>query len=127
MDAPKRGRGRPTLYREEYCDRVVELGLKGYSVAQMACELGVSREVLWDWMEAHPDFLHAMRHARSNALTWWERTAQENLGARYFNAALWAKSMSARFPDDYREKQDINITGKLDIAEAISAARQRAG
>jgi hypothetical protein len=78
-------------------------------------------------MAAHEEFLHAMKHARSNSMNWWETVGQNNLDTRYFNAALWAKSMSARFPDDYREKQDINITGKLDVAEAISAARQRAG
>jgi hypothetical protein len=46
-EAAKRGRGRPTTYDPSYCERVIELGEKGKSKAQIASALRVSRKSLY--------------------------------------------------------------------------------
>lgn len=105
--------GRPTDYRPEHCERVVELGREGKSKAQIAAELDVCRNTLDNWAEAHPEFLRALTRARDLSQAWWEDQGQAgiHLGSG-FNASLWAKSMSARFPDDYTERQKREVTGK---------------
>ena len=107
----KRGRGRPTDYRSEHCERVLELGRIGKSHAQIAAALDVSRQTLHNWAKAHPEFFDAITHARDLAQAWWEDQGQEGLVMPGFNASLWAKSVSARFPDDYTERQRRELTG----------------
>lgn len=100
--------GRPSLYREDYCAKVVELGSEGMSVVEMAAEIGVARNTLeTEWPGKHPEFLEAFTRARELSQAWWERTGRENLLADKFQAQLYSRSMSARFPKDWREKQLI--------------------
>lgn len=104
--------GRPSEYRPEYCERVIELGRQGKSVVQMACDLDVVKQTLHNWTAEHPDFLDAFTRAKQLSQDWWETRAQEGLVTPGFNASLWSRSMAARFPDDYTERQKKEVTGK---------------
>lgn len=99
--------GRPTAYLPEYCERVIELGREGKSHAQIAAALDVSRQTLYAWQEAHPEFLDAIMHARDLAQAWFEDKAQIGLTTPGFNASLWAKQVSCRFRDDYTDRQEV--------------------
>ena len=100
--------GRPTDYLPEYCEKVVEWGAIGWSRAQMAAEMDVSFVTMRAWEEAHPEFLKATTRARVKAQAYWERRAHDGMENRDFNASLWSKSMAARFPDDYSDRQKID-------------------
>ena len=52
----KRGRGRPTVYRPEFCERVIEMGKNGYSIASMASELDVDKATILRWRDEHEEF-----------------------------------------------------------------------
>lgn len=106
--------GRPSDYDPAHCARVIVLGKEGKSRAQIASELDCSRVTLAAWERKHPEFLYAMQRAKDEELAWWEEKARSgiDLGSS-FNASLWAKSMSGRFPaEPYRER--VQITGKDD-------------
>lgn len=103
---------RPTDYLPEYCDTVVELGKQGKSVVQMACALDVVKQTLHNWAAEHPEFLDAFTRAKQHSQDWWETKAMDNLSGGALNAALWSRSMAARFPDDYTERQKRELTGK---------------
>ena len=103
--------GRPTDYRAEYCGVVIELGKQGKSVVQMACAIGVSRQSLYEWASVHEEFSDAFTLARQWAQDWWETQGQCGLTAERFNAAVWSRSMAARFPEDYQERKGIELTG----------------
>ena len=104
--------GRPTEYLPEYCERVIELGKLGKSLTQMACELDVHRDTLYEWARAHPAFSDALTRARQWSQTWWEDKGQAGLDTSGFNASLWSRSMAARFPDDYTERKQTELTGR---------------
>ncbi len=104
--------GRPTLYRPEYCERVIELGREGKSPAQIAADLDVARATLGLWAEAHPEFMTALTRANDLSQAWFENKGQEGLEKPGFNANLWAKQVSARFREDYTETQRRELTGK---------------
>jgi hypothetical protein len=119
----KRTRGRPTKYRSEFCELVLELGAKGKSKAQMAAALGCDRASIDRWADDHEEFCNAMAMARDLALAWWEDVGQEGMwqssdGLR-LNPQLWSRSMSARFPDDYRENRGVELTGRNGGAVAV--------
>ncbi len=104
-------KGRPTAYRPEYCEQIVELGKQGKSTVQMACAFDVSRQTLHNWASDHPDFMDAFTRAKQFSQDWWESQAQLGLTADRFNAALWSRSMAARFPEDYQERKGVELTG----------------
>lgn len=103
--------GRPSEYRPEYCDLVIELGKLGKSVVQMACAIDVSRQTLYEWAETHEDFSDAFTRAKQWAQDWWETQGQLGLTADKFNAPVWSRSMAARFPADYQERKGLELTG----------------
>lgn len=106
--------GRPVSYRPEFCERVVEMGAQGFSLAQIATGIGVVRKTLYEWEDTYPDFCDAMTQARELSLTWWEQQAQNGLVSTKdfnFNANLWHKCMIGRFPKDYRDQIKHEFTG----------------
>lgn len=103
--------GQPTKYRAGHCQQVIELGRQGKSHAQIAAALDVSRQTLHNWAHDHPEFLDAITHARDLSQAWFEDKGQSGLETPGFNASLWAKQVSARFPDDYTEKRRTELTG----------------
>lgn len=102
---------RPTDYRDEYCDTVIELGRQGKSKVQIAVALGVVRQTLDNWTEQHPAFLDAMTRAREESQAWWEDKGQAGLEGQGFNASLWAKNVSCRFPQDWTDKTKQELSG----------------
>ena len=99
--------GRPSTYDPSYCDRVIELGRTGASVVEMATEIGVARSTLEAaWPEAHPEFSEALTLARQYSQVWWEKIGRENLESQIFQSSMWSRSMAARFPNDWREKNE---------------------
>lgn len=107
-------RGRPSKYDPDFCDRIIELGETGASVVEMAYEIGVHKDTLYQWASEKDDFSAAFTRAKMASQVWWERKGQSNLDEKGFNSSVWSRSMAARFPDDWRESKDINNTHKFD-------------
>jgi len=57
--------GRPTAYREEYCERVKKLAGKGKIPVQWAADIGVSHQTLHNWCTKYPQFLEAYTISKS--------------------------------------------------------------
>lgn len=111
-EAPKkRPVGRPSKYKPEYCEQILELGKQGKSIAQMASFFDVDKASIFDWAAAHEEFSTALARAKAHSQTWWEDKAQAHLGSRDFNAQLWLKSVASRFREDYTEKQVTEVSG----------------
>lgn len=103
--------GRPTLYDPDYCDMVVAWGREGKSLTWMAAQLDVSRECIYEWGRVHPEFSDALTRARVQAQAWWEDQGQTGMASNMFNGSVWAKNMSCRFQEDWRDKNETAITG----------------
>jgi transposase len=103
--------GRPTAYDPAYCDMVMEWGRQGKSKAWMAAEIGVSKQTVYDWEKAHPDFLEAITRAVTFSQQWWEDAGQTGMVSDKFNSAVWTKNMAARFRDEWTERQELTGAG----------------
>lgn len=107
--------GRPTLYRPEYCAKVIELGKEGNSRVQIAAELGVAKSTLQEWEKEFPEFSVAITRAMTFSQAWWETKGKECLvmpAGATFQSSVWSRSMAARFPDDWRENSKMEHVGK---------------
>ena len=102
--------GRPSSYKPEYCEQVIELGSKGMSPVQIAVELGVPRTTMLSWADVHEEFSTALTRAKEHEQAWWERQGMVGMVGDKFNAAVWKTSMQARFREDYTETR--RITGE---------------
>ena len=81
--------GRPSLYQDAYCDKVIELAKQGQFIYQIAHSLGVTTKTLYNWERDHEVFLHALTRAREIALAYWETFALSRLESRDFQAKLY--------------------------------------
>ena len=116
--------GRPSKYDPSFCERVIELGRLGKSRVSIACELDVCLASLERWEEEYPEFRGAMERARQFAQHWWEEKGVEGMlaGPGSFNAAIWSRSMAARFPETWREKRiRVDIPDVVDNSTLIQA------
>jgi hypothetical protein len=75
MTKPKHAGGRPTLYRREMCDRLVEAMAKGLTAKAAATKIGISARSLFNWQKEHPEFLQAIQEGRQRSQLWWEERA----------------------------------------------------
>lgn len=103
--------GRPTKYRPEMCEQIIELAGEGKSKTEIAVDLGVDRTTLDRWAEANPDFRIALTRAKQVEQAWWERIGRVNLTAQTFQQSMWSRSMAARFPEEWRESTKQELTG----------------
>lgn len=111
--------GRPTKYDPSYCEKVIEWGRAGKSKTWIASELNVTRECLYEWMRTNQEFSDAMTRAKQLEQRWWEDKGQDGLDADKFNGGVWSRSMAARFPQDWRESQDVNYGVQDSLAELM--------
>ena len=90
--------GRPTIYRENMCGRVIEMGKQGKSLTQIACGLGISRETLYAWKDEKPLFSDALKESVGYAQTWWEEMGERLAeGEAKGSAAVYIFLMKNRF------------------------------
>lgn len=107
--------GRPSDYREEYCQTVIEIGKNGGSVNSMAVACDVEKKNMLNWAIDHSEFRHALNKAKQLSQDWWEKMGQQNLiteNGRSLNSGVYNRSMAARFPDDWRDNSKHEIVGK---------------
>lgn len=111
---------RPTSYTADRCDEVRALGTEGKSRAQIAAALCVSRQTVLNWAEAHPEFAAALDEAREAAQAWWEDVGQRAvLGMKDFPAAAFIFQMKNRFPAEYRDRHEHDVTGSMSVAVTV--------
>jgi hypothetical protein len=75
MTMAKHAGGRPTLYRREMCDRLVEAMVEGLTAEAAAARIGISARSLFNWQKEHPEFLQAIQEGRQRSQLWWEERA----------------------------------------------------
>ncbi len=111
--------GRPSKYREEFCEKLIEHMEEGLSYESFAgvCRVGVSTLYTWTDKENgafHPEFLEAKSEAEALSLLFWERIGvkacngtnyeivvgadgSERLAAKPFSAPTYIYTMKCRF------------------------------
>jgi hypothetical protein len=75
MTKRKHAGGRPTLYRREMCDRLVDAMAKGLTAEAAAARIGISARSLFYWQQQHLEFLQSIQEGRQRSQLWWEERA----------------------------------------------------
>lgn len=137
-------RGRKTRYKKEFAEQGRKLCLMGYTDKQLGDFFGVSEQTINAWKKAHPLFLESIKAGKDFAdcrvvESLYEKTKEKivklkkpvsvsdghGMGSHVEQhpqetfipadstaCIFWLKN---RQPKLWREKQDIEITGELDV------------
>lgn len=102
--------GRPTKYKPEYCDLVVEMLAEGASLTEFRAAVGgVTWQTLSNWKEAQPEFLEALQKAEAVGQAYWEKRLRTDLMFdNKINSPLVKLYFANRF--NWHDKQQTDLT-----------------
>lgn len=89
--------GRPTLYKPEYCEKLIEHMAEGLSYEAFAGAVRVSVDTLYQWEKDQPDFSEAKKIGVGVSRIFWEKMGIAGVHAEVFNASVWIFNMKNRF------------------------------
>lgn len=146
----KKKRGRPSLFKPEYCDQVTKLCRLGATDIDLAQFFGVTHTTLNSWKASHPEFLASLRAGKieadmqvANSLfkraTGYVVEVEKVIGRGEsrkvvkLNVAVEPDTQACMFwlknrrKDQWRDKQDHEITGKdggpIEARQTIDASK----
>ncbi len=112
--------GRPSLYRKEFCEMLIEHMKQGYSYKSFCAEIEVGQRTMYDWELVHPEWAEAKEIAFAKGMKFWEKlgvdfvvneTSKDSEGnstSKTLNSAVWIFNMKNRF--QWRERQPDEVT-----------------
>jgi hypothetical protein len=104
LRGPEYTTGRPSLYRPEYCDLVIQQAQQyGISVSAFAGVVGVSVDTVFEWRSRHREFSEACSRAKAARLLWWELKLGRSKKGAETTASVFALTNIA--PDQWRSQK----------------------
>ncbi len=121
--------GRPTKYKPEHCDTVIDIMSEGASKAECCAKLGIWPSTFIDWQKENPEFSEAVKRGMLLSKAWWEEKGRKATfgGTDGFNATSFIFNMKNRFKEedelgecwaDMRENKHSGVVGVSDMTEA---------
>ena len=105
--------GRPSVYKPEYCQMLIDHMASGLSFESFAGLIGVCRATVYNF-EKHPEFLDAKKIAFERNRLFWEKVGVEGMfmGGKDnpFNATVWVFNMKNRFNWSDKKETSHNLT-----------------
>lgn len=129
--------GRPSKYHEAFCEMLVSHMQEGYSFDSFGAIVGVVPDTLYEWVKQHPEFSEAKRMGKVHERYYWEtqlrnvskgtadkieRTVTKYDGQGRATGALRTEeparpngvtvifALKNKFPKDWRDKKEIDLT-----------------
>jgi transposase len=103
--------GRPSEYDAAYCKEAEAFLSEGFSVAALAGKLGVAKQTIYNWIDAHPEFMDAVKVGQAKAVLWWEERNRHMAVTGEGNATLIVFGLKNRASDEWRESKSTEISG----------------
>ena len=114
------------MYRDDYCDEVVDFLKDGHSLAAFGGHIGVSRETLYRWIRTQPEFAEAVKRAQAKSILWWERRILDLAQTGQGNAAAITFGLKNRAPEEWRDKSHTELSGAVESIHRIERVIVRA-
>lgn len=109
MAGKKHPGGRPSSYKPEYCQALIDHMSQGLSFDTFGATIGVSRDVIYKWCNVHEEFFQAKKIAMDKCQLWWEQEGIRSLGFKFYQSAIWIMNMKARF--GWSDKVEVQVSG----------------
>lgn len=101
--------GRPTKYKPEYCQMLIDHMSQGLSYESFAASISVSRETLYQWEKDQPDFSYSKKIAKGGSLLFLEKLGLNGAQGKIkgFNVASWIFICKNRHPDMFKDQVEV--------------------
>lgn len=97
--------GRPTKYKKEYNQQIIDHMKAGKAAVEFAANIGVTEKTLFIWIEKNPSFLQSYELGRTLLLSHTVKTLRENMlsykGGPKLNMVAYTKLMKIGLGKDY--------------------------
>jgi len=111
------GVGRPTKFKPEYCQKLIDHMKQGFSFASFTAETKVNQDTLYHWLKIYPEFADAYIEADACNRKTLEGVLLGNAtGKLKGNAAAAIFIIKNRFPADWRDKQEFAIEDVTNVS-----------
>ena len=107
------------LYRDDYCEDVVDFLKDGHSLAAFGGHIGVSRETLYRWIRTQPPIAEAVKRAQAKSILWWELRILDLAQTGQGNAAAITFGLKNRAPEEWRDKIHTELSGTVEQIHRI--------
>jgi hypothetical protein len=113
--------GRPSDYRPEYCEAVIEKARElGLSLTAFAGVIGVSQDTVHEWKKRHSEFSEACSRAKAARVLWWELKLGRSRKGAEVTASIFA--LRNADPMEWRDVRHTEHTHTLAV-ETLSDAQ----
>jgi hypothetical protein len=104
--------GRPTLYKPEYCQMLIDHMASGMSFYTFAAVIKCSPDTCNEWVHVHKDFSAAKIKGKALELEWWENLLRAGAAGKVpgYNAASVIFALKNKMPSMWRDKHEIVST-----------------
>jgi len=115
---------RPTKYRKEMCEEIVDAMAKGLSKEAAAVECGIHKDTLYDWCNSESKrykrkFSDAVQEGEGKSLLFWEKMGISGAAGKLknFKSVAWTFNMVNRHK--WTMKQEISGPGGGPIVQKV--------
>lgn len=109
MNEQKNPVGRPTLYTDDFGEKIIKYFRKGWAIEEICLKLNIDVQTYYNWKKKHPDFFESIRTGEFFSKGWWIKKGRKALHDKSFNDRVWARNMQNRFGWDKEEVKQDNV------------------
>ena len=102
--------GRPTKYKEEYCDMLIDHMAEGLSFESFGKVVFAGRTTLYRWVDDNKDFRDAKEIATQFSHHKWDEIGVRGTQGKipFFNSHSYSKLIECKFPENYH-LENVNL------------------
>jgi len=114
--------GRPTLYKKEYCQRVIEIMKDGGSQAECAAEFYIAKATFFEWVKTYPDFKDAVSIGKTLSEAWWTKKGQTHIThtskGTQLNGGVYGLHMKNRH--GWSDKKEVQLDATEEVKKSLA-------
>jgi len=115
----KQPQGRPSEYREEYDQLVIEFMGQGFSLTAFAGHIRVARDTVYEWIKRHASFSDAVARARPARVAALEAKLLRSRKGAETSAAVFA--LKNADPEEWRDVRSVEHAHTLRAEQLTDA------
>lgn len=112
-ERPEYKTGRPSEYKEEYCQLVIDKMEGGLSLSAFAGCIKVARNTVYAWMIEHPEFSAAVARAKSTRVLYLERKLLNSRKGAETTASIFA--LRNADPSEWRDMRTVQHDHNINV------------
>lgn len=105
--------GRPTTYKKEYCQMLIDHMAEGLSFESFAAVIFAPYRIMYQWADKHEDFKLAKDVGESLGRLFWEKAGRNGCLGKIpnFNTGAWTFFMRNRF--NWKNVTQVDVKNSL--------------